>query len=402
MKSRGWERIILPILLVIMAVMLVYANYNFSLNAPGGNDFLARWVGAKSWVIEGINPYAPEVSLEAQQLIYGRPAKVDEGEDIAHFVYPLPAMLFFAPFGFMPYTMARAVWMTLLEVGIILLALISIRLVDWKPGRFLFVFVILFSILWYHGFRAIIVGQFAVIEALLIIGSFWAIHKEVDVMAGILMGLSIAKPQMAFLIIPFALLWAVSVRRWRFVSSLLITLTVLIGVSVLLLPTWIIDWLRQLLEYPSYTNLGSPISIMTSVLPQGSRLVETVLLVLLLAFLFFEWIQALGKSERWFQWTAALTIVITNLVAFRTATTNYVILLTSLFLILVVWSNRWHGKNEISIFIFLFVLLIGLWALFLGTVQGNIEHPLVYLPIPIITFLGLLWSRWWATQAPKL
>jgi hypothetical protein len=130
--------------------------------------------------------------------------------------------------------------------------------------------------------------------------------------------------------------------------------------------------------------------------------VEIGILILLIAYLLLEWFKAFGKPERWFQWTAALTLAITNLVAFRTATTNYVILLTSIFLILVTWSDRWQGKNEISIFIFLLTLLLGIWALFLVTVEGNAEHPLVYLPVPIIAFVGLLWSRWWAIQAPKL
>jgi hypothetical protein len=402
MNTRNSEKVILPILLIGLAIILVYANYNFSLNAPGGNDFLARWVGAKAWIVDGINPYSPQVSLEAQELIYGRPARIEEGEDIAHFVYPLPAMVFFAPFGFLPYTLARAVWMTALELGLILLAIVSIRVVRWKPGRFLFIFIILFSILWYHGFRAVIIGQFAIIEALLIVGSLYAIHREADIMAGILLALSIAKPQMAFLIIPFALLWGLSVRRWGFLASFTVTFALLIAGSLLLIPSWILDWLRQLLEYPEYTSLGSPISILTSVLPIGAQWVEIGILILLIAYLLLEWFKAFGKPERWFQWTAALTLAITNLVAFRTATTNYVILLTSIFLILVTWSDRWQGKNEISIFIFLLILLLGIWALFLVTVEGNVEHPLVYLPVPIIAFVGLLWSRWWAIQATKL
>jgi hypothetical protein len=207
---------------------------------------------------------------------------------------------------------------------------------------------------------------------------------------------------MAFLIIPFTLLWGLAARRWSLIISFLITFSLLIAGSILLLPSWIIDWLRQLLEYPDYTSLGSPISILTSALPVGSRVVEIGIVILLVAYLFLEWFKALGKPERWFQWTAALTLTITNLVAFRTATTNYVILLTSIFLILVIWSDRWQGRNELSIFLFLIFLLVGIWLLFLLTVEGNVEHPLVYLPVPIITFFGLLWSRWWATQAPKL
>ena len=127
-------RIATVVLLLGLLVGLTYANLRFAQQAPGGNDFLARWTGAHYWLVEGVNPYDEQVSLAAQRMIYGRPANAAAGEDVAHFVYPLPAMLFFAPFGLLPYTTARAMWMTLLEIGLPILAVIGIRLGRWKPG----------------------------------------------------------------------------------------------------------------------------------------------------------------------------------------------------------------------------------------------------------------------------
>ena len=92
-------RLVLLLLLAGVVAGLYWANYRFAQQNPGGNDFLARWTGAHLWVMEGTSPYDPQVSLASQQAIYGRPADVSKGEDIAHFVYPLHSMLFFAPFG---------------------------------------------------------------------------------------------------------------------------------------------------------------------------------------------------------------------------------------------------------------------------------------------------------------
>ncbi|UCF61921.1 MAG: hypothetical protein JSV37_04340, partial [Anaerolineaceae bacterium] len=97
--SSSWFRIVLVFLVLAMLTGLFVANYRFALQSPGGNEFLARWTGAHYWVVKGINPYDPQVSMAGQMMIYGRPADPSIGEDIAHFVYPLPAMLFFAPFG---------------------------------------------------------------------------------------------------------------------------------------------------------------------------------------------------------------------------------------------------------------------------------------------------------------
>jgi len=50
----------------------------------------------------------------------------------------------------------------------------------------------------------------------------------------------------------------------------------------------------------------------------------------------------------------------------------------------------------------LLILLVGLWVLFLVTVEGNVESAIMYLPLPIMTLLGLWQSRWWATRTSRL
>ena len=112
--------------------------------------------------------------------------------------------------------------------------------------------------------------------------------------------------------------------------------------------------------------------------------------------------KAAGKLDRWFQWTAALTIVLTNLVAFRTATANYVVLLPALCLVFSVLVERWGARGNGVVLFTMAALLLGLWALFLATVEGNTENPIMYLPVPILTLLGLWWARWWAIRAVRL
>jgi hypothetical protein len=386
------------LLLAGLLVGLTWANYQFAVRSPGGNDFLTRWVGANAWMQEGINPYDPRVSLRAQELIYGRPADPVSGEDVANFVYPLPAMIFFAPFGLLPYTAARAVWMTVLEISLPVLALLGARLARWNPPMGLLGVLMLFSILWYHGFRAVVVGQFAVIEALLMAAALLAIQRKRDVWAGFLLALSVAKPQMAFLVAPFTVLWAASHRRWSVVVSSLGFLALLLGVSFLLIPDWPILWLRQLADYPTYTDIGSPISVLASIVPPARSWIDRILTALLLLYLLWEWSQALGKGERPFLWAAQLTLVITNLVALRTATTNFVAMLPALCLIFAVWSERWGRGSHLPVVLIIVALLAGLWALFLSTVEGNVESAAMYLPLPVILLLGLWWARWWARR----
>ncbi len=398
-RSRGLRGLSVVLLLGLL-VVLTLANYQFARRAPGGNDFLTRWVGANAWLRDGINPYDARVSLRAQELIYGRPADPARGEDVAHFVYPLPAMIFFGPFGLLPYNVARAVWMTLLEISLPTLALLGARLARWNVPMGMLGILMLFSVTWYHGFRAVVVGQFAVIEALLMAAALLAILHKHDVWAGVLLALTVAKPQMAFLLVPFIVLWAVSQRRWWIVVSSLGFLVLLLGGSLLLIPDWPILWMRQLVDYPTYTDIGSPISILASAIPPAKVWIERVLSGLLLIYMLWEWGQASGKGERPFLWAAQLTLVITNLVAFRTATTNFVALLPALCLIFTVWSERWGKRSFLPIVLVLVGLTVGLWALFLSTVEGNVESATMYLPVPLLLLLGLWWARWWARREP--
>ena len=48
------------------------------------------------------------------------------------------------------------------------------------------------------------------------------------------------------------------------------------------------------------------------------------------------------------------------------------------------------------------VLGIGLWGLFLQTVEGNVEHPIMYLPLPLFCLLFLWWVRWWAVRPKRM
>lgn len=396
--NQGSLRTLVVVTLILLVAALTVANYRFALASPGGNDFLNRWNAAQYWLVRGVNPYDQQVSQATQRLSYGRLADTKHGEDLGDYLYPLPAMLFFGPFGLLPYTLARALWMTLLELCLLALVLISIRLARWKPSGPMLGALMLFSALWYHGIRTVIVGNFAAIEALLITAALLAIQRKQDIVAGILLALSLSTPQMVVFLCPFILVWALFTRRWALISSALLGSLVLIGVSLLLIPNWPLLWLRQLVSYASGTSPGSPVEVLARLLPRGARWVNLIVSGVFLVGLGWEWIRALAHGERAFQWTAQASLVVSNLVAFRAATANYVVMLPALILIFSAWHSRWGRKGAVAMYICLLALLVGLWGLFLTTVVGNTESPAMYIPLPFLALLGLLWARWWATR----
>lgn len=398
-RNRPLLVLIILILLIIGGLVgLTWANYRFSEQNPGGNDFLARWMGARMWLMEGISPYDERVSLATQEIIYGHPADPSKGEDKNHFVYPLHSMIFFGPFGLLEYLPARALWMTLLELCMVALAILSMRLIDWEITPLRVVVLVLFSVLWYHGARTIIIGQFAGIGALLVTLALFLIIKKHDAAAGFVLALSTAKPQMVFLVILFILWWALSNQRWEILMGFFLTMAGLIIGFVILIPNWPLQMIWQIMDYPSYTQIGSPLSIIAEGVPGIERQLNVFLHLALELYLVFEWIMARGKGDRWFLWTAFLTLIVTNLVSLRTATTNYVIMLPIVFLIWRTWSQRWGKVGQGFVIGTMALLGVGLWVLFFSTVQGNEEAAAMYLPLPIFCLVGLWWMRWWVVR----
>lgn len=400
-KNQTLKYSIVIILCIGAVIGLTWVNYQFSSQNPGGNDFLARWNGAHEWLIHGANPYSDQVSIVAQRMIYGRMANIANGEDIAHFVYPLYSMVFFAPFGLMEYTLARAVWMTVLEFVLIALTFVSLRLTDWKLKPVILIAILIFSILWYPSVRTIILGQFSGINALLILIALLCIKYDYDKAAGILLALSTCKPQMSYLLIIFVMIWAIrSSRHWIWLSFL-ISMGILVGVGWFLLPGWPIDWLRQMLNYPGYTDrIGSIISILAGITPGIQDSLSKGLMAAFYAYLIFEWFRTRGNDVPAFLWTAYITLVITNFVAYRTATPHYVALIAPLFLTSRVLIDRWRGMGKWITWILYILFFVGLWALFLVTIRGNEEQAIMYVPVPIIMLVGLWWIRWWAIRPP--
>lgn len=394
--------LLLALVLVAFAG-LAWTNYRFAQDNPGGNDFLPRWVGTRLYLLEGQSPYSAESTQAIQETIYGRSAEA--GEDQALFAYPLYAMLVFAPFAAIEdYALARALWMTTLEIGLFFTALLGMALSRWQPRRGLLIAFMLFALLWYHGARPVINGNAAVLVALLVTGSLWLLRARQDFWAGVLLALSSIKPQMVILLIPFLLIWAVSQRRLNLVLGFGLSMGLLLGVSFVVASDWLFANIAQVLAYSSYTPPGTLAGIFGAWWPQAGQVVGWGFSLFLALMLLLEWWAAFAEDFDWLLWTAALTLVASQFIGVHTTTANYAVLLPVLPLIFAAWQRRLGPRSAPVIWTSLGVLFIGLWLLFFITllpVAQYREHVVMLLPLPLFLLLNLYWLRWWALH-PKV
>jgi len=395
---------LIVILSILIIVGLSWANYQYTSQYPGGNDFLSRWLGTRLFLLEGQSPYSQETSEAIQKMMYGRLARPDEDQVL--FVYPLFSIFIFAPFSLIgDYALARAIWMTFLEISIIGLAIISLQLSRWRVPRGILVLFLLFSITWYYGIRPVINGNVAVMIALAMGGIFLAIRTNHDYFAGLLMAITMIKPQMVALLIPYLILWAISNQRWTIIWGYLGSLFILVATCMLFINDWIIQNLRQVLSYPSYTLPGTPGAIFSEWLPGIGKQMGWALTGLLAVIIIWEWLQARNKEFNWFYWTGVLTIVVTNLIGIRTATENYIAMLPALALVFCLFDERWHIVGRFIVIVSMIALFGGVWFIFIDTLQPGdqpIQSPIMFFILPVYLLIGLYWVRWWALNPPRL
>lgn len=400
--NRFWYLSIILIIAVI--VLITWANYNFVQQNPGGNDFLVHWVGTRALFVDGLSPYSDIVAERIQTLAYGRPAL--PGEHELRVAYPLYSVIVFLPFALVSdYEIARALWMTILEIGLISLAFFSLRLTRWKMSIWLLPFFLIFSIFWYHSLRPLINGNVVILIAFALAAAFAALKAERDELAGVILGFCTIKPHLVLVPIIFILIWNFSHRRWRTLAWLLITVALLSISAALFVPDWPLQNLREILAYSSYNPPGTPGAVFETWLPATGRQLGWFLSGILGLILLGEWILSWKKEFRRFLWTASLTLVASQWIGIQTDPGNFILLFLPMVLVFSKWAERWGRSGSIVISISMLLLFILPWAIFLQTITFGdqpLQHPVMFFPLPIFLLVTLYWVRWWAIKPRRL
>ena len=129
---------------ILIIVGLTWVNYRYTAQNQAMNNFFPRWAGTRLLMMKGWSPYSQQTTDEIQQMAYGRLAQ--SGEDRGYFVYPLYSSLIYAPFSLTDdFALANALWMTILELSIIAIFVISVSLSQWRPSPVLLIFLFIFT-----------------------------------------------------------------------------------------------------------------------------------------------------------------------------------------------------------------------------------------------------------------
>jgi hypothetical protein len=392
--------ILISLLVIFSLLILTVGNYYFSSQNPGGNDFLVHWTGLRLFFQKGISPYSDEAATQIQILAYGHPA--NPGQHELRVAYPIYSVLIFGPFLLLDnFNLARAFWMTLLELTLLGLSFVSIKLTGWKPRLGILVAFLLFSIFWYHGLRTVINGNAVLLVGLALTGSIALIKNGLDEAAGFVLALSTIKPQVVLVFIVYIFFWAIVKRRFKIILWFAITLGILIAFGALLIPDWITQNLREVLRYASYNPPGTLTAVFGSLWPSFGARFGTTISILIIALLLVEWWLSRKGEINHFLWVACLTLVCSQWVGIQSDPGNFIIMVPALVLVFSVLQERWKKANESIALTIMFLLLVVLWAIFAFTLQiadQPVQSPVMFLILPAILLILLYWVRWWIVR----
>lgn len=224
-----------------------------------GGDFYPIWLTGRELLFQGRNPYTREMTREIQTGLFGRPMDPqrpgDPSTDFRAFAYPLYVDLLAAPLLPLSFDAVRMV------LGILLPILTAASLVLWlrafhlrlsSTTRSVAIILLLMSYPVLEGVYAqqagLLVGvALALAAALLARGRL--------LLSGMLLACASIKPQLVWLLGLWLLLWAVSdwKRRKAFALSLMLSMGLLVLLSQIVLPGWLLGWRRSLAGYSHYT-----------------------------------------------------------------------------------------------------------------------------------------------------
>lgn len=242
-RSVPLDRVARAVLLALAAALSI--SLASSLGTPGGSatlsgrlggDFPAFYGAGRIVTGEGADRlYDPAVQAAAQADLFG-----GDTDGYLYFAYPPAVAALYAPLAPLPYGTAYALH-TIAAVGALVAALWCLRPMVGVVDRH-FTVVLAAGLTFFPLFRAVGAGQNTAFVLLALAASWRLVHHEHDLAAGVVLGLAVAKPQLAIALVGLHLL----ARRWRVVAGAAVGAAAVWAASAVLAgPGWVLPWWEQ-------------------------------------------------------------------------------------------------------------------------------------------------------------
>jgi hypothetical protein len=379
---------------------LVFVNRSLP---QGGGEFFRHWVGVRGFISDRIDPYSAYVPDEVQKLIYK--TKAGMGDQPYILDTPFHLILLYLPFApLSDPTTARAIYTLVVEWALFALAIFSLRLTEWKLPIWIMVIFLLFATLNYYSFQALLEASPVILLGLFYGGILLSLRYEQDELAGALIAVSLYYWEVGLPFIAFILWICYKQSRMRVYAGFGMLSIVLLAVSFLLYPNWLVAYLRAGLNNLRFDYGFSLLSALTGIFPSFGKYLAWGIILIFIISLGYEWNAALQGDDRRSYWVACLCIAVAPLLGFRTEFENLAVLLLPLALVFAIVHDRWNRFGSLLVILLVVILFATPWLLYFfgDMVFETISKEILFLFYPVLTVVGLYWIRWWAIRPPRI
>jgi hypothetical protein len=318
-------------------------------------DLFAPWFGARELLINHRDPYSPEVTREIQNEYYGKAltGAPHEPKDEQRFAYPVFVAFLFSPFLHIPFNTVRSIFVWLLPMITMATIPAWLRLAGVRISAFLFIVVAAFTITALPIVRGLDLQQLTLLVAGLLAACAVLLLKGRYFFAGVLLALTLAKPQMSVLLSAWLMFWTFSnwQERKRLFWGFFLTLGALCLAGEHVLPGWMSKFLKGVIAYRQYASGGSLLELYLSETPSW---ILTGVLFAVAAYICWRTRQQLCTSLSFAFTFCAVLVISIFVVPALSSVFSQVLLLPALLLSLRTWDAIWrrdlHSRSACLLF----------------------------------------------------
>ena len=400
--TRTWYIFGLATIVVLGIISWANATY-LSPHFLSKSTFIGPYAAARAFVVEGLNPYSDEAARKARALM--RKATDSRDPKSPELTLPFYGILLYVPFGLIPdVSIAFGIWMTFLELITIAIPYLVWRLAEWNAPRWMLVVFWGTWLLSLFTLQPLLTGSIVILVIFLLLSGILALLYQYEEAAGILLAFTAIKPVFIWLVLLFLFWWAFNQRRWQVFFWYISTLVIFIALSFILLPDWLLQFLRSV-----YHALEiSPLRLNLLTWLSSTSASETRLLWILIGafgvLFFWEFVSAKNAENRRFLWSLSLVIAVSMLLNLESHRDRLLILIVPAIVILSTFEERLGKRGRLIVAGAMIGFSIAIWVLAaipLFTQGGELIQIMTDLPdwfaiwLPTLTIAGLYWIRWW-------
>ncbi len=364
---------------------------------PRGNlsDLYPRWLGARELLRHHRNPYGDDIATEIQKGYYGRaldPTRPNDPKDQQGFAYPVYVVFLLVPLIGLPFHDVQIFFHWLLIALTVASVWLWLRALRWRPPPLAIATSIALTLGSFPAVQGIKLQQLSLLVAALLAGSAACVASGFLFFGGVLLALATIKPQLAWPLVAWFVVWALSDwrNRRRFLFGFGLAIVLLLSGAEIILPGWAWMFAGAVQRYHRYTQNQS-------VLLVPWEFSGILIAVALLACVFLLWkVRCEPATGEKFGSATALVLAMTVLVVPMYAPYNQLLILPAMLVLVrdrALLTSRSRGVR----FLYLAAVLALGWQWI-----ASLSLCCVYLFAPAWSLSGWKWPFFATFSLPVL